>query len=107
MRTGKMRHRVTVKTYVTVSDGAGGKTATPSNLFTTWADVSPMSAERQLKYGEIIQGTLYEITMRYRMDLQVDNDKTIDFKGRTIVLHSVINKGERDKVLQIIGYEKQ
>lgn len=106
MRSGKLRNRVTVKSYTLAPDGAGGSTPTPTDALETWASIVPIKGQRLLQYSQIVQGTWYDIVMRFRDDTPIVKDFTLDYKGRPITIHSVINKDERNKTLQIVGYEK-
>ena len=107
MRTGQLNKRVTVVKYDTVPDGAGGTEPIETELLETWAKIDPMRGDRALKYGQIIQSTWYDILLRYREDITITKDLILDYNGKEIVLHSVINTDERNRVIEAKGYEKQ
>jgi SPP1 family predicted phage head-tail adaptor len=106
MRTGKLRSRVTVVGYTLVSDGAGGTTPTRTEILDTWAKVQPIKGQRLLQYNQIVEGRWYSIQMRFREDTPIVKDYTIEYNGRPLVVHSVINTDERNRVIEIAGYEK-
>lgn len=106
MRTGKLRNRVSVKELSTTPDGAGGTTTTWTEILETWANVKPMKGQRLLEYGQLVQGTPYDVTLRFREDISVSKNLRIDFKGKEMILHSVINKDEFGKELNIVAYTK-
>lgn len=109
MRIGRLDKRVTVFSHPTVPDGAGGTTEVePVELLTTWARIStPRAAQRTLITGEIVEGTNYSIWMRWRSDININEDLSLIYNGREFILHSVVNRDEDNKVLEIIAYEKQ
>lgn len=107
MRIGKLRKRLSVKELSTVPDGAGGTEPTWTEVLSTWGSIKPMKGRRLMEYGQIVQGTPYDITLRYREDLTINKDFKIDFDGKEVILHSVINKDERNNILEIVGYVKQ
>lgn len=106
MRTGSLSKRVVVKQTSFVMDGAGGTTPTQSETLETWANITPVRGQRAFQYNQIIQATWYDVTLRYREDLTITKELILEYKGKTLVLHSVINKDEKSRVIQAIAYEK-
>jgi SPP1 family predicted phage head-tail adaptor len=104
MRTGQLNKRVTVVKYETVADGAGGTIPEAVETIETWAKIDPMRGQRALTYGQVIQSTWYDVILRYNED--ITKDLTLDYNGKEIVLHSVINRDERGRILEAVGYEK-
>lgn len=62
---GSMRYKLTVQQLALSADGAGGSTATWSNLKTIFAEVSVTNSGRLFIQGQEYVGTYYTITCRY------------------------------------------
>ena len=105
MRTGKMRSRVTVVSYTLTPDGAGGTTPTREEILTTWASINPVRGQRLFEYNKIIQGTWYDLTLRFREDIPINKNLVIDYGGKELILHAVINKDEKRRVIEATAYE--
>lgn len=106
MRTGELKQRVKVIKYNLVADNAGGQTATEEELLQTWAKITPMRGARALQYGQIVQSTWYDVTMRHRSDIEVSKNISLEYNGKELVIHSVINKDFESKVFELAAYEK-
>lgn len=69
LAAGRLRHRITIESQSTVSDGQGGNTATWGTLATVWAAISATGG-REFQAARQSRPTLsHEITMRHRSDV--------------------------------------
>jgi SPP1 family predicted phage head-tail adaptor len=105
MRIGKLSKRVTLIEYITTSDGAGGTTAIPTDLLETWANITPVRGQRLFEYNKIIQGSWYDVTLRFREAIPVSKKLALGYQGRHLTIHSVLNKDEKRRVLTATAYE--
>jgi SPP1 family predicted phage head-tail adaptor len=106
MRTGSLSKRVKVIQINAVPDGAGGTTPSETEILETWASITPVKGQRAFQYNQIIQSTWYDVLLRYREDTTITKDLILDYNGKELILHSVINKDERNRTIQIVAYEK-
>jgi len=98
---GGMNTPVSYQELTTTPDGAGGTTGTWATKFTFMAEVKPMSGYRRLEYSQIIKGNPYQITTHYRTDISAKGRLIVN--GTEIAIHSVVNVGMQNKVIEIIG----
>lgn len=103
MSAGQMRHWVTWQVFTGVDDGSGGQAADWTELLSTWAEVTPLSARQLLEAGMLQQEISHRVQTWYRADLlserralrAVDADGQIyavrtlrDMDGRRILLEA-------------------
>lgn len=100
---GRTRERITVKTLVEVSDGAGGNTSTDSTVGTYFCSVSRINAGQKNEEGrEFTEDTLIFRT-RYGVFSVANTDKlTVTYRGKVYKINSAVNVMERSEWLDII-----
>jgi len=111
---GSFSKRVTLQYTSTTSDGMGGSIPADTNLFTTWADIKPLSATRLLSIDRAVQNTTHEITFRWRNDLisfsydrdTLDNGIRLVYSGRNFIINTVINVNESDWTVQCLATQE-
>jgi SPP1 family predicted phage head-tail adaptor len=111
---GDLDKRMKLVYNTTVSDGMGGLTPTQTDLFTTWASVKPVSANRLLEIDRAVQNTTHQIRFRWRDDLisigyvrkYIDNQLRGVFKNRLFTLNTVINVNEDDFLVDVLATEE-
>lgn len=103
LNPGELRHKIIIQTPTESSDSYGGFTATWATFATVWAALNPV---RNREYPISLQNetrTLHKITIRYVAGL---TDKMrVNFGGRIFNITSIINREERNIVLDIIAEE--
>jgi SPP1 family predicted phage head-tail adaptor len=111
---GSLNKRVTVQFTTTTDDGMGGTIPADTNLFTTWADIKPLSAKRLLSIDRTVQNTTHEITFRWRDDLisysytraTLDNGVRLIYSGNKYIVNTVINVDEGDWTVQCLATQE-
>lgn len=102
IRSGDLRHRVTLQRRQTGQDAAGQPVDVWDTVFSGWADVSPLSG-RALMSAQVMQSAVtHEITMRYRPELASPIDSAnmrILFGTRVFNIHAVLNQDERNRTV--------
>ena len=114
VNVGSLSKRVTLQYTSTTDDGMGGTIPADTNLFTTWADIEPLSAKRLLSIDRTVQNTTHEITFRWRNDLisysysrdSVDNAIRLVHSGRSFIINTVINVNEGDWIITCMATEE-
>lgn len=101
---GDKRERITIWRNQSVQVPGGGMSEPVEVLYwDTWAQVKPIKAKRTLDAFQVELKGGFELKVRYRKDKEVTKDMTVKFRGKNLVVHSVINEGEMDTELTIIG----
>jgi SPP1 family predicted phage head-tail adaptor len=101
---GELRHRVTIQNATEASDGAGGFTATWSDVATVWAKVEPLRGYEAKEAMQLEAPTIHRIFMRYRSDVRANTSRLV-FDGRNLDIKEVRNLTERGRWLEILAEE--
>ena len=106
MRSGLLRHTVSIQSETPTPDGMGGSTL-------VWADVSGMTKVKAaiwpLKSSEALDAMKLELTVthkiriRYRASVTAKN--RIKFGSRYFNIASIMNVAERNKQIDIMATE--
>jgi len=104
MRVGTLRHIATIEQLVKGQDAAGGKTESWVVFSKAWCAISPLSGREKYYSQEKHATATHQITIRYLAG--VEPKMRIKARGRVFDIVSVINPGERDKMMQIIAEEE-
>lgn len=102
---GKLRDRISLINYSTISDGAGGTTATERTDITLWAKVTPLSGSRGIDGGQITLNQVYEVLIRYEDYPPLNKKIRIQFENRILVIHAFQIVQERKKYIKIMAEE--
>lgn len=106
MRTGQFKHRITLIHNEPTQDPANGDLiSSETAVADMWAKVTPMTGNRALNAGQILNGKPYEVQVRYRDDVVIDEDKMIQWAGKRLAVHSVVDLDASGTILQIMAYE--
>jgi len=112
---GSLGDLVALQFTSTTDDGMGGTIPSDTNLFTTWADIKPLSAKRLLSLDRVVQNTTHEITFRWRNDLvsysyvrnTLDNGiRLIDSKANRYIINTVINVDNGSWTVQCLATQE-
>lgn len=111
---GNLSKRVTLYGNLRGSDGMGGSTGFPVAVVETWADIVPLSADRRLELGGIVENVSHKITMRWRDDLlevfsvngEINYTLYLVYRGKKLTVNSVINVDERRHIVELLATEE-
>jgi len=114
VNVGSLSDRVTLQFTSTTDDGMGGTIPANTNLFTTWADIKPLSAKRLLSIDRTVQNTTHEITFRWRNDLisysyvraTLDNGIRLIHSGNNYIVNTVINVDNGSWTVQCLATQE-
>lgn len=102
MNIGKMRHRVTFQVQPPDKDALGGYGEDWKDVFTVWAQISPVSGREY--FSQVKENTVtHKIYCRYRED--ISPALRIRFGERYFRIISVLNWEERNTGLTIMCEE--
>ena len=97
MKSGELRHRVTLERTSDSSDW--GRTGAWSTFATVWAKVEPMSG-REYQEGRVDRGELtHVVTIRYLAGVRPD--MRVNFEGRYLKIVAPRNLEERNRWLEL------
>lgn len=96
---GKLDQRIIIQSKTLARAGAGGSTATWSNVTTTWAQVRPISGRERQNADRDEATSNYEVKIRYRSGIK-EGDR-IQWLGRHLNIKSVRREGPRDPYMVI------
>ena len=97
--TGMLDQRVSLQRSTLVDDGAGGATMSAGEYAETWAHVHPMSGREREHAMRADSTANYLVVVRMRDD--VKERDSIVWRGRTLNVRFVRNKGPRGGYLEI------
>lgn len=89
MRTGRLRHRVTIQKKPPVTQNSfGEETPTWANVATVWAQVETLSGREFVQQGQAQVEITHKINVRYRDDL-VETMRVV-WTGRTFQIEAIL-----------------
>ena len=108
LRSAILRHRVTFQVRSTIIDSVGGQSTNWTDLFTVWAEVSPLTGREQMAAQAVQSETTHQITVRYRSEFAVP--KTVAayraiYNGRIFNIGGSINQDERNRIVVLSAIE--
>lgn len=106
MRTGEFKHWISFLFNSPNQDPVNGDLV--NNEVTAadaWAKITPMSGNRALNAGQILNGKPYDIQVRYRGDVLISEEMAISWNGKRLAIHSVIDQDAANEVFSIVAYE--
>ena len=96
---GMLREPVTVQRQVSVSDGMGGQAIQWIDLYTTRADVRPLSGREAVQAMQLQASVTHRVYMRYRADLTAADRLMI--RGNPLQVRAIINVELRNRWLEL------
>lgn len=103
MRSGRLRHRVTIQQPVVAVNGYGERITTWSTVATVWAAVEPLRGREFFDAEQTQAEVSHRVVMRYRSGMVA----TMRLLHLTRVLHiqAIIDVDERHRELQLMCRE--
>lgn len=80
MNPGELNCRITLESLTKLEDDSGGWTESYLPYAKAWAKIMPKKVGQKEIAEQIMLGAAYEITIRYRPDLQIQD--RVSYKGR-------------------------
>ena len=96
---GMLREPVTVQRQVSVSDGMGGQAIQWIDLYTTRADVRPISGREAVQAMQLQASVTHRVYMRYRADITAADRLMI--RGNPLQVRAIINVELRNRWLEL------
>lgn len=105
MKAGKLRQKIDIGNFSTVSDGAGGTIPTLRVDKSVWGEIIPISGSRELESNKINIEQMYDVRLRYNDYPMLSKINRLGYEGRTFTIHSIIVINERKKEFKLKVYE--
>jgi len=103
MRSGRLRHRITIKRPIQTPDGMGGITTTWGTVCVCWAAIEPLRGKEfydsQMENSEVTG----KIVMRYLA--RINSTMKVFFGEREFEIIAPINVEEKNRELQLMVKE--
>jgi len=105
LRTGQLRHRVTIQVLSSTRDSYGSFVETWTDEKTVWAGVFPLRGREYLMGQQMESAVEYKVVMRYTDDVTPGKRLQIGDSTRYLDIKSIINPGLRNIELELMCAE--
>ena len=105
MRSGNLRHRVTIQESKETRKGDGSIAVTWEDVGTVWASVRPIRATERIRNNMLESEISHRVEMRYRDDITT-KQRILFGTTRYFNIETVINPNERNINLELICREE-
>jgi SPP1 family predicted phage head-tail adaptor len=99
LTAGSLREPITVQRQTAQSDGMGGQAIQWDELFTTRAQVKPLSGREALQAMQLQASITHRIYIRFRTDLTTAD--RILLRGQPLQIRSILNMEMRSQWLEL------
>ncbi len=103
MRSGSLRHRVTLQKKTQTEGDRGGVLETWEDWKTVWAAIEPLRGDEYWSARQFSLEVTHRITIRYLAG--VDSQVRVKFSDREFHITSIQNPGERNEALVLMCNE--
>ena len=104
MRSGPLRHKITIQTTTLSSDTMSAAASESWATYTTaWAEIKPLKGLEAVEHRKLGQETMHRIWMRYQSG--ITTAMRIVWDSRTLEIRGVRNPDERNVMLEILAEE--
>ncbi len=104
MRMGRLRHIGSIEEYVETKDDLGGYSKAWTEYTKVWCAIHPLRGDEKYVSAEKHATATHQVTIRYKSG--INPKMRLISRDRTFEIISVINVGERDKMMQLIVEEE-
>ena len=105
MRAGQLRHRVTIQTANSTSDGMGGWATSWTNSKTVNAAIWPLSGKERLVASQVDSDVTYRVRIRYTENITPANRLRLGDTTTYYDIKQVINPDLRNVYLEMMCRE--
>ena len=103
MRAGRLRHRLAIQTVTETQNAVGELTRAWATVTTVWGDIQPIGGTERLAGEQITAEVSHRVWLRYTT--YVVPEARIVFDSRTFDVLSVINRDERNYMMELLCKE--
>lgn len=99
----RLDRKISIQRLVKTSDGQGGQSQEWQEVFSTLAELKPMSASQVLFSANLQHRVTHKIYIRYRQGIEIS--QRIVYGERIFQIKGIINIDERNRWLEITTEE--
>lgn len=103
MRSGELKHLVTLQAATIGDDGMGGGAKTFTDFATVWAAIWPVSGKERLTGGELKNTITHRVIIRHLAG--VETGMKVAKGARSFEITGMINKEEQNRSLELLCRE--
>jgi SPP1 family predicted phage head-tail adaptor len=107
LKAGDLRERIQFLNPTLFGDGFGGYYSSMGVTYTCWAKVTNKSGRRQNSEDQMVIKNQWEIIIRDNPLVTLTKSMHIIYAGQTLVIDSIIDALEYDRMIRIIAIERE
>ena len=107
IKAGDLRERVSFYNSNLPADGYGGFYSAAGLAYTCWAKVTNQSGTRQNSEDQMVIKNQWEVIIRDNPLVTITKSMHIIYAGQTLVIDSIIDALEYDRMIRIIAIERE
>lgn len=107
IKAGDLRERILFYSPNLFADGFGGYYSSNSVAYTCWAKVTNLSGARQNSEDQMVIKNQWEVIIRDNPLVTITKSMHIVYAGQTLVIDSIIDALEYDRMIKIIAKERE
>lgn len=106
LKAGDLRERIQFLNPTLFGDGFGGYYSSMGVTYTCWAKVNNLNGTRQNSEDQMVIKNLWEIIIRDNPLVTITKSMHILYNGRTLIIDSIIDVLEYDRMIKLIAKER-
>ena len=106
MRTGKLRHKVTIRRLTRIENDIGDLVTVWVDIATAWAAIEPVGGKEYWTAAQLQAETTHKVTMRPVPGVRILPADQLYFKDRILEIEAVMDIEERGRELELLCKEK-
>lgn len=107
IKAGDLRERISFYSPNLFADGFGGYYSSNSVAYTCWAKVTNLSGTRQNSEDQMVIKNQWEVIIRDNPLVTITKSMHIVYAGKTLIVDSIIDALEYDRMIKIIAKERE
>lgn len=107
LKTGDLRERISFFNSNLSADGYGGFYSSAGLAYTCWAKVTNLSGARQNSEDQMVIKNEWEVIIRKNPLVTITKSMHIVYAGQTLIIDSIIDALEYDRMIKIIAKERE
>lgn len=107
IKAGDLRERISFFNSNLSADGYGGFYSSAGLSYTCWAKVTNLTGRRQNSEDQMVIKNQWEIIIRDNPLVTITKANFIVYAGQTLIIDSVIDALEYDRMIRIIAIERE
>jgi SPP1 family predicted phage head-tail adaptor len=106
LKAGDLRERISFYNSNLTADGYGGFYSAAGLAYTCWAKVTNLSGRRVSSEDQMVIKNQWEIIIRDNPLVTITKAMHIVYAGKTLIIDSIIDALEYDRMIKIIAKER-